>query len=33
MYYFGPFQSFVEAKAACPGYVDDHNCCNNSKIF
>ncbi len=23
IYYFGPFQSFVEAKAACPGYVDD----------
>lgn len=23
IYYFGPFQTFVEAKAASPGYVDD----------
>jgi hypothetical protein len=23
IYYFGPFQRFIEAKAACPGYIDD----------
>ncbi len=23
IYYFGPFQTFLEAKAACPGYIDD----------
>lgn len=23
IYYFGPFQTFIEAKAACPGYIDD----------
>ncbi|WP_313934732.1 MULTISPECIES: DUF1816 domain-containing protein [unclassified Nostoc] len=23
IYYFGPFQTFLEAKTACPGYVDD----------
>jgi hypothetical protein len=23
IYYFGPFQTFIEAKATCPGYIDD----------
>ncbi|WP_338421801.1 DUF1816 domain-containing protein [Nostoc flagelliforme] len=23
IYYFGPFQTFLEAEAACPGYIDD----------
>lgn len=23
IYYFGPFQTFTEAQAACPGYIDD----------
>ncbi len=23
IYYFGPFESFVEAQAFCPGYVED----------
>ncbi|MBW4565156.1 MAG: DUF1816 domain-containing protein [Mojavia pulchra JT2-VF2] len=23
VYYFGPFQTFLEAKAACPGYIED----------
>ncbi len=23
IYYFGPFQTFMEAKTTCPGYIED----------